>query len=535
MNLNVYNNEIKEMINQVLELRSQHSDVVKKSCKKLIEYGKSEADGQLLGFAYYYLAESYFYDNKYDKFIKNLILGLEYQQETFADVLLARSYNMLGINSDNQGNIPAAIDYYLISLKYSRESGLNYEAGLANTNIGQINMSLHDYKTAIQYLEKALSFFHLTKEEPNSMRNSAIVEISIGLCHYRIGDMKSALQYFYKIEKERDKYLYEPHYQVIFMIFEATFRQALGEYERRDFLINQLITLVGEIHSILDIYDEAFMLCELLREAKRYEDLWMILERIDLLSKQAGITNMQLRVLRYKIAYYKELSNEAGYLQACADYYLLSEQLETENKTIAKKSIELRMDLERIKERQQVIQEENKILQEKSERDSLTRLPNREKLNSYSEELFERAYQNQTKIAFEILDIDNFKHYNDTYGHQAGDRCLRKVAQLLHNLMEQGIFCARYGGDEFIILYENMSDEEILKVTRKLKQDVVALKLEHKNSTVSPVVTISQGICNAVPIKSNRIWDFFYAADMALYRVKRTSRNDIGIVNGKPD
>ncbi len=535
MNLSIYNNEIKDMISQILELRSQHSEVVKKNCKKLIEYGKSEADGQLLGFAYYYLAESYFFDNKYDKFIKNLILGLEHQQETAAGGLLARSYNMLGINSDNQGNIPAAIDYYLTSLKYSRENDLNYEAGLANTNIGQINMSLHDYKTAIHYLEKALSFFHLDKANPDAGRNCAIVEISIGLCYYRIGDMKAALQYFYQIEKEQDKYLYDSHFQVIFMIFEATFRHALQEYEKRDSLIGQLITLVSEIHSVLDIYDEAFMLCDLLKEAKRYDDLWNILERIELLSKQAGITNMQLKVLRYKIAYYQELSNQGGYLQACADYYLLSEQLETENKTIAKKSIELRMDLERIKERQQAIQEENKILLEKSERDSLTKLPNREKLNNYLEELFEQSYRNQTKIAIEILDIDNFKHYNDTYGHQAGDRCLRKMAQLLHNLIAQGIFCARYGGDEFIIIYENMTDEEILKITHKLKQDVIALKLEHKDSTNSSVVTISQGICNAIPVKNNRTWDFLYAADMALYRVKRTSRNDIGIVNGKPD
>ncbi len=535
MNLNSYNNEIKDMISQILVLRSQHSELVKKYCKKLIEYGKSEADSELLGFAYYYLAESYFFDNKYDKFIKNLILGLEYQQETDAGGLLARSYNMLGINSDNQGNIPAAIDYYLTSLEYSRENGLNYEAGLANTNIGQIYMSLKDYRTAISYLEKALSFFRLVENNPDAERNGAIVEISISLCYYRNGDRKAALQYFYKIEKEGDKFKCDSHYQVIYMIFEATFRHALQEYEKRDSLIRELIILVGEIHSILDIYDEAFMLCELLKDAKRYDDLWKILERIDHLSMQAGITNMQLKVLRYKIAYYRELSNEAGYFKACAEYYLLSEQLEIENKTMVKKAIELRMDLERIKERQQAMQEENKILQEKSERDSLTKLPNREKLNSYSEEVFEQAYRNNTKIAIEILDIDDFKHYNDTYGHQAGDRCLRKLSQLLHNLINQGIFCARYGGDEFIIIYENMSDEEILAIADKLKQDVISLGLEHKNSKISPVVTISQGICNAIPVKNNRTWDFFYIADIALYRVKRTSRNDICLLNGKAD
>jgi diguanylate cyclase (GGDEF)-like protein len=209
----------------------------------------------------------------------------------------------------------------------------------------------------------------------------------------------------------------------------------------------------------------------------------------------------------------------------------LSEQLETENKTNAKRAIELRLDLERVKEKQTLIQEENKLLLEKSERDPLTKLPNRDKLNDYSELAFTRAYQNGTSLGIEIFDIDCFKQYNDTYGHQAGDKCLKRIAQLLLSLIDKGIFCARYGGDEFIIIYENMTDDEILKIARKLQQDVIELNLKLKNSTVHPTVTISQGIRNSVPGKGNKIWDYFYVADMSMYQVKRTSKNDIRLVH----
>jgi diguanylate cyclase (GGDEF)-like protein len=438
---------------------------------------------------------------------------------------------MLGISSDNQGNIPAAIDYYLTSLKYSKDYGLNYEAGLANSNIGMIYALLKDYKTAIFYLVKSLACFHKEIDSlPNPM-NAVIAQTNLATCYYRLGDMESALSYFYKIEKDRDMYLNETHYQMIIYIFEVTFYNALQEYEKRDKLIDRLIILVDEIPSLLDMYDEAFTLCELLKETNRYEDLWRVLVRMEKLSKQAGIMNMQLRVLRLKTQYYQSLHNETAYLHACADYYQMSEQLEFENKTVAKRSIELRMDLERVKEKQTLIQEENKILLEKSERDPLTKLPNRDKLNDYSEIAFERAYQNGTTLAIEIFDIDYFKQFNDTYGHQAGDKCLKKIAQLLHNLMEDGIFCARYGGDEFILIYENKSDEEILMIARKLQQDVIALNLKNTNSTVYPVVTISQGIRNSVPKHGNKIWDYFYIADMAMYQVKHTNKNDISLVH----
>lgn len=526
-----YNENINELINQVLTNRIEKPGVTKTLCKKIIQLGKKDRESKLLGFAYYYLAEAYFCENKYDQFIDNLIQGLEYQHEISAGDLLARSYNILGINSDNQGNIPAAIDYYLTSLKYCHDYRLNYEAGLANSNIGQIYVTLQEYKIAIQYLEKAIQCFISDKNNPNYYRSLIIPETTIAICYLRLGDKETALNYFYKIEKERDNYLDATHYQLVIYCFEVVFYSTLQENEKRDELIDKLIILIDEIPSLLDMYDEAFMLCVFLKEAQRYQDLWIVLERIEKLTKQAGITNILIRVIRFKMGYYKAIQDETAHLHACADYYQLSEQLEVENRTNAKKTIELRLELERIMEKQNLIQEENKLLLEKSEKDPLTKLPNREKLNNYSEIAFNKAFQNKTSLGIEIFDIDCFKQYNDTYGHQAGDKCLKKIAQLLHSLMDKGIFCARYGGDEFIIIYENMTDDEILGIAQKLQQDLIGLKLINKNSTVYPHVTISQGIRNSVPKEGNKIWDYFYAADMSLYHVKRAQKNDIRLVH----
>ncbi len=524
MNFENYEEGIRVLIDQVIELRVKQPEETISICKKIISHGKQVGDSTLLGFAFYYLAEAYFDCNEYDGFVQNLILGLEHQLEASLVSLIAKSYNMLGINADNQGNISAAIDYYLTSLKYSRDHGLVYEAGLVNSNIGQIYKQLGDYKSAILYLEKAL--IYMKKDDTSGIGNKIIIKTAIATCYLQLGELETAFNWFHRIERKREQYLETTHYPLFIYCFEVQFYNQMGEYQRRDELLDKMLLLLLEIPSLLDIYDDVFLLCEFLMEAERYEDLWRVLERIEKLTKQAGITNMQLRVLRYKLRYYQIRQNETEYRLACTDYVVLSEQLEKENITNAKRAIELRIDLEYVKENQTLMQEENKLLLEKSERDPLTKLPNREKLNVYTEIAFEKAYHNGTNLGVEIFDIDFFKQYNDTYGHQAGDKCLKKIAQLLHSLMEQGIFCARYGGDEFIIIYENMTDDEILAIARQLRQRVMDLNIEHINSTVSPVVTISQGIRNSVPRYGNKIWDYFYVADMTMYHVKRTTKND---------
>lgn len=525
MNFENYEESIRVLIEQVMELRVGQPEVTQDICKRIISHGKREGDSALLGFAYYYLAEAYFDCNEYDAFIQNLLLGLEYQLEVPMANLIAKTYNMLGINSDNQGNTSVAIDYYLTSLKYSRDYDLAYEAGLVNSNIGQTYKHLGDFQTAILYLEKAL--IYLNKDKSISLGNKIISETTIAICYLQMGELETAYNWFHRIERKRAQYLEACHNPLAIYCFEVKFYHQMGEFEKRDERLEKLIFLLLEIPSLLDIYDEVFLLCDLLLEIKRYEDFWRVLERIEKLTKQAGITNMQLQVLRYKLRYYKVHQNELEFRLACTDYVVLSEQLEDENRKNAKRAIELRIDLEYVRERQTLMQEENKLLLEKSERDPLTKLPNREKLNEYTELAFENAYVNGTNLGVEIFDIDFFKQYNDTYGHQAGDKCLRKIAQLLKVLMEQGIFCARYGGDEFILIYENMTDARILAIAEKLRQSVIDLAIEHSNSSVSHVVTISQGIRNSVPQEGNKIWDFFYVADMAMYHIKRNSKNDI--------
>ena len=130
--------------------------------------------------------------------------------------------------------------------------------------------------------------------------------------------------------------------------------------------------------------------------------------------------------------------------------------MEKEKQAMIANMLDVRESLERANKKRREMEEANIRLLEKSETDALTRLANRFRLNDYLDQVFEKALSEQTPLAMEILDIDYFKQYNDNYGHQAGDECIKRIAKQLELMQNDMIFCARYGGDEFIILYQNM-------------------------------------------------------------------------------
>lgn len=178
------------------------------------------------------------------------------------------------------------------------------------------------------------------------------------------------------------------------------------------------------------------------------------------------------------------------------------------------------------------VEEKNTFLQKRSETDPLTGMYNRLKLNEYSEDAFKKALAAKTSIAVEILDIDFFKQFNDNYGHQAGDDCIKFIASMLQKLASEGsVFAARYGGDEFVVIYEGLSREMVEAKANELRDSIYNAKVEHKFSLTDDRVTISQGICYGLPVKGDTMFAYLQKADNMLYEVKQKSRNAIKICN----
>ena len=129
-----------------------------------------------------------------------------------------------------------------------------------------------------------------------------------------------------------------------------------------------------------------------------------------------------------------------------------------------------------------------------------------------------------------MCDVDCFKSYNDTYGHQAGDKCLRMVADAISSVVKRPADCvARYGGEEFVIILPYTPAKGALKVAEAIRNRIRELNIPHSNSSVSSAITVSMGVAGAIPNKDDNPILLVEAADQALYLAKAQGRDRVQI------
>jgi len=175
---------------------------------------------------------------------------------------------------------------------------------------------------------------------------------------------------------------------------------------------------------------------------------------------------------------------------------------------------------------------DKKRLEEISTIDALTGLYNRRFFNSVFSQQYNIIKRDKKSMVFLIIDVDNFKEYNDTYGHQDGDEALMSVAEVLKNIMKRaGDYVFRLGGEEFGALYFCDTLEEAKNISEKLRSEVEALNIEHQSSATSDCLTISIGLIFIKHDCGLTIKSIYKAADDALYRAKKNGKNRVESYN----
>ena len=167
-------------------------------------------------------------------------------------------------------------------------------------------------------------------------------------------------------------------------------------------------------------------------------------------------------------------------------------------------------------------------LRELSHTDGLTGLANRRHFDELLEVELRRAHRRSEPLSLVLIDIDDFKTYNDTYGHLQGDECLKRLSRLIEGSVQRtGDVAARYGGDELALIFPDMDDDDASRITDGIRQAVFELAIAHESSSVDGCdrITISAGIATITPLRDSSPTDFIRAADEALYQAKRTGRN----------
>jgi diguanylate cyclase (GGDEF)-like protein len=174
------------------------------------------------------------------------------------------------------------------------------------------------------------------------------------------------------------------------------------------------------------------------------------------------------------------------------------------------------------------------LLREMVARDGLTGIQNRRMFDQHIERVWQQAVRDGERVAVLLADIDCFKDYNDRYGHQAGDECLRAVAVSLSQCARRPLdFVARYGGEEFAVVLYEASREYVAEVLTRIQRSIAELNIPHEASRVASRLTVSIGAAFILP-NSNRTYEgLIQLADEALYSAKEQGRNQVVVMEAE--
>ena len=175
-------------------------------------------------------------------------------------------------------------------------------------------------------------------------------------------------------------------------------------------------------------------------------------------------------------------------------------------------------------------------LRQLSRRDGLTGIYNRRVFDETLDTEFQRAFRSRQSLSLILLDIDHFKRFNDSCGHQAGDDCLKRVATALEDACKRPTdLAARYGGEEFAIILPDTDPEGAMRLAESLRRKVAAINIPHPDSPVAPHITVSLGVATTVLGETKDAQTLLAQADHALYTAKGLGRDQVRNIAGDTD
>lgn len=534
MNINIYRSDIQELIKGIDEKRRRDPEGAIADCGKIEEYGVENKEDALVGFARFTRAEIHYANNNIPGFYRDMMECMGPYERIREWGYLVMANIMLGIMSLNRGNEPMALEYYDKAWEYCSHWNLIDLGWMVHMNKGSLYLQIGEYELAKKHFLEGYRYMEGHEQMPDRQKNISAAYLGLGKCALCCEDEKEAEKYarLIRVSCLPDMEVAD---SLPFYFFFARLFRAQGKADKVKSCFARIRAGFAMDVAIMDVFDDLYQYLELLLEMEEQEEFDYMLKKSQEVVEKTMVKNFSRQLLTLRIRSEKQKGDEEAYLKDTALYYELMQTLEVENRLTTRQMIGMRHEIMELSFEKEEIAKENEGLVVRAETDPLTGMYNRLRLNIYGEVAYDRAYRNQTGLAVEILDIDFFKEFNDNYGHQEGDKCIRFIAEEILKLKRfGGVFASRYGGDEFVLIYEGYTDREVFAIAKELKASIAAAKYEHKYSrTDTKFVTISQGIFWGIPQAGHNVWNYLHAADRMLYKVKRKSRNSIMVGHAK--
>lgn len=485
-------------------------------------------------------------------FLHDLLIDVEAMD--LSSLGMDKTYNLkniIGTMYFYQSSYDMSLKYYLEAIEYSNVKDSSKRGSIYN-NIAEIYREVHEYDNALMYYSWAKDAF-LTD---NLEFHQGVVNINIGIVLIEEENYETALYYIegaidmLKSKKYRMYYGEAVGIKARILFLMGIVDLAIKYYDEAFNILHDigngyylLKLLVHQGDFYVDAVDEDrgmeyyFQGLEIAKRFNNSKHASMLEERISKVYENRN--DYRSALYHYKEFYYhknifmdqnlkarmSKLNQEYGERNGVD-----ISSTHIENQILKEKSLELRninvtlVNEIAIREKSQMkLIEKNERLMKISMLDELTQIPNRRYFTSKIEEILK--YKEKMPIAIVMVDIDFFKKYNDLYGHVMGDQALVNVSKTLREVSEENKgFVVRYGGEEFVLVFENINKKIMNGILKRIQLKIKNLKIIHEKGVGSGYLTVSQG-CNIVKSKNVSVKDMIEDADKALYLAKGQGRD----------
>lgn len=497
-------------------------------CCELLEQGKQSGNDYEIAYAYHYMGDACFSLGEVDEALKYLMMSEKVQKHNGFDELRMRTYNIIGVIYSNIGDALLSLDYYHAAMELARKYNDTELQGMIYNNVGVLLTNAGDHANATQYYEKAYEYFNCESDEDN--------EPACGLFRFymnvaerlrnekRYADEKTYLD---KVMKIINTDTLVPMDRIKLVHAYGMLYYETGEYEKAFDMCLEAVALCENNMNDIDSFDDYRDIVELLINMDKIGHIQGILEGLSDMAEKSDIDRRRIHVCRFRIQIYEKTGEKEKYAEQLRIYYQLRKRINAERNDIIISAIDNRCRLEDERKENKRLNEDNLKLIRESEIDELTGIYNRLAFRRRYDRMYKYALRNDHTYCMGILDIDFFKVYNDSYGHIRGDKCIKQIAAILMHTSD-GDFCvARYGGDEFVFMAYDVSEEKVRDFLHRLIENVrnAAIEFDSKPDGTDKVTISAGAVIQQHATEGTRLTDLLKQADKMLYEVKQAGKD----------
>lgn len=508
-----------QLINDYVLNKNLNPAAAKHAIAQMIEF--EQTSPAYAGRHYYYSAQFYYEQAELKKSMDNAVAGIRAMIHMPYTIELVKCYNLMGAIYDAKGNNKLqALDYYLEALDLAESHQDLKTASSLYNNIGCLYDSLSDQQNAIYFFMKAFELYQDDKNNDLYMMEA----LNLALMYCDMKDWERTYYYYNRacecINPSAVK-VNETHLLLIQCLIahhkreydkvQQLFRTITENAKTKTIAINGFQEIIRQLPKLLDLHYE-----------EEIKELLIILENM---ADQLDFINMKIKVIEIKIEFSKLSGNTALISELSVAFYELWKKNYQEHMDMLIDGMYMKLQMRSLVKEHKEMKEVSKTYKEQAERDALTKIYNRIFLDNTVQPRFTRAVQHGEIIGVAIFDVNDFKQYNDCYGHVAGDYCIRNIGSILLKHCNQKTYFVRYGGDEFLGLFFEQNAQEIEHMIQLIYAEVKALNIHHEAATTDEkFLSVTAGAYISIPPKNETLYHYIDRADHQLYSGKKQDK-----------